>query len=85
VIHSDEHAADCAAESKRSRWQNRRLPQCATFGTGAAQATSIDVVAELLGHASLRSTQIYLHPDAARQRQAIEAGALSKHLQTLGT
>jgi integrase/recombinase XerD len=56
-----------------------------TFGTGAAQATSIDVVAELLGHASLRSTQIYLHPDVPRQRQAVEAGSLSRHLETLGT
>ena len=31
-----------------------------TFGTEAAQATTLDVVAELLGHADLRSTQTYL-------------------------
>jgi len=54
-----------------------------TFGTGAAQAGSLDVVAELLGHASLRSTQTYLHPDIARQRKAVEAGALSRHLEAL--
>jgi integrase/recombinase XerD len=54
-----------------------------TFGTGAAQAGSLDVVAELLGHASLRSTQTYLHPDIARQRKAIEAGALSRHIEVL--
>jgi integrase/recombinase XerD len=51
-----------------------------TFGTGAAATTTLDVVAELLGHASLQSTQVYLHPDAARQRAAIEAGALSRHI-----
>ncbi|WP_217160828.1 tyrosine-type recombinase/integrase [[Mycobacterium] fortunisiensis] len=56
-----------------------------TFGTGAAQVTTIDVVAELLGHSSLQSTQIYLHPDVLRQRQAVEAGALSRHLETRGS
>lgn len=56
-----------------------------TFGTGAAQAESLDVVAEFLGHASLRSTQIYVHPDIPRQRKAVEAGALSQHLETAGT
>lgn len=54
-----------------------------TFGTGAAQAASLDVVAELLGHASLQSTQTYLHPDTQRQRDAIQAGSLAEHLQTL--
>jgi integrase/recombinase XerD len=54
-----------------------------TFGTEAAQATTLDVVAELLGHADLRSTQIYLHPYTRRQRGAIEAGALAKHLKTV--
>jgi integrase/recombinase XerD len=51
-----------------------------TFGTEAAQAATLDVVAELLGHASLRSTQTYLHPNISRQRDAIRAGALSQHL-----
>jgi integrase/recombinase XerD len=54
-----------------------------TFGTEAAQATTLDVVAELLGHANLRSTQTYLHPNSHRQRDAIQAGALSRHLETM--
>jgi integrase/recombinase XerD len=56
-----------------------------TFGTGAAQTESLDAVAELLGHASLQTTRSYLHPDMARQRKAIEAGALSQHLETATT
>lgn len=50
-----------------------------TFGTGAAREASLDVVAELLGHASIRSTEIYLHPDVALQRQAIEKGDLASY------
>jgi integrase/recombinase XerD len=33
---------------------------------------TVDEVQELLGHASLRSTQIYMHPDPARLRAAVE-------------
>lgn len=50
-----------------------------TFGTGAAREASLDVVAELLGHASIRSTEIYLHPDVALQRQAVEKGSLARY------
>ncbi|WP_079627921.1 tyrosine-type recombinase/integrase [Mycobacteroides abscessus] len=52
-----------------------------TFGTGAARQASLDVVAELLGHASIRSTEVYLHPDIKLQRKAIEAGALSLDIE----
>ena len=37
-----------------------------------ARGVSIDVVKELLGHASIRSTELYLHPDADAQRSAVE-------------
>jgi len=43
------------------------------FGSNAADAGSgIDVVAELLGHASVSSSQVYLHPDPARLRAAVD-------------
>jgi integrase/recombinase XerD len=32
----------------------------------------IDVVADLLGHASVSSSQVYVHPDPSRLREAIE-------------
>lgn len=37
-----------------------------------ARGTSIDVVKELLGHASIRSTEVYLHPDIDAQRAAVD-------------
>lgn len=44
------------------------------FGSSAADAgAGIDVVADLLGHASVSSSQVYLHPDAARLRAAVDA------------
>jgi integrase/recombinase XerD len=32
----------------------------------------IDVVADLLGHASVSSSQVYLHPDPGRLRAAVD-------------
>ena len=44
------------------------------FGSSAADAgCGIDVVADLLGHASVSSSQVYLHPDPARLRAAVDA------------
>jgi site-specific recombinase XerD len=37
-----------------------------------ARGASIDVVKELLGHASIRSTEVYLHPDFDTQRKAVD-------------
>jgi integrase len=43
------------------------------FGSNLADAgTGIDVVAELLGHASIASSQVYVHPDPSRLRAAVD-------------
>lgn len=43
------------------------------FGSNLADAGSgLDEIAELLGHASMSSSQVYLHPDPARLRDAVE-------------
>ena len=46
------------------------------FGSNLADAGGgLDEVAELLGHASMSSSQVYLHPDPARLRDGRRAGA----------
>jgi integrase len=43
------------------------------FGSNLADAGgTIDEIQELLGHASMASSQVYLHPDPARLREAVE-------------
>jgi len=43
------------------------------FGSNLVDAGgSVDEVQELLGHASLASTQVYVHPDPARLRAAVD-------------
>jgi len=43
------------------------------FGSNIVDAGgSLDEVAELLGHASMSSSQVYLHPDPPRLRDAVE-------------
>jgi site-specific recombinase XerD len=43
-------------------------------GTEMAEAgTAIDVVQAVLGHRSITSTQVYVHPSQARMRDAVEA------------
>jgi integrase/recombinase XerD len=43
------------------------------FGSNVADAeVGLDVVQELLGHASICSTQVYVHPDDARLRAAVD-------------
>ena len=44
------------------------------FASNVADAGGgIDVVADLLGHASVSSSQVYVHPDASRLRAAVDA------------
>ena len=43
------------------------------FGSNLADAGGgLDEIAELLGHASMSSSQVYLHPDPARLREAVD-------------
>lgn len=43
------------------------------FGSNLADSGSgLDEIAELLGHASMSSSQVYLHPDPSRLREAVE-------------
>lgn len=43
------------------------------FGSNVVDAGgTLDEVAELLGHASMSSSEVYLHPDPARLREAVE-------------
>jgi integrase/recombinase XerD len=45
-----------------------------TYGSNVVDAgAGIDVVADLLGHAAVSSSQVYLHPDSARLRSAVDA------------
>jgi len=44
------------------------------FGSNVVDAgAGIDVVADLLGHAAVASSQVYLHPDTSRLRAAVDA------------
>lgn len=44
-----------------------------SFGSNVADAGGgADVIADLMGHRSLSSTKVYLHPDPARLRAAVE-------------
>lgn len=42
-----------------------------TFGTALAERVDIKTVQELMGHADIRSTLGYIHPDLERQRSAL--------------
>src|ERR1700758_2671652 len=44
------------------------------YGSNAVDAgAGIDVVADLMGHSSVASSQVYLHPDSSRLRAAVDA------------
>jgi site-specific recombinase XerD len=43
------------------------------FGSNLADAGSgVDEIATLMGHASMSSPQVYLHPDSARLGEAVD-------------
>jgi len=55
------------------------------FGSNLADAGgSLDEIAELLGHRSMTSSQVYLHPDPARLRRAIDAVAVPRSIEEAG-
>jgi site-specific recombinase XerD len=55
------------------------------FGSNLADAGgTLDEIAELLGHASMSSSQVYLHPDPARLRDAVERVASPRELTGAG-
>jgi len=64
-----------AAMSGRAGLDRRIKPHMFRHATATellARGVGIDVVKELLGHASIRSTEAYLHPDAAGLRAAVD-------------
>ena len=65
-----------AAASRRAGLDARSGPHQLrhAFGSNAVDAgAGIDVVADLLGHAAVASSQVYLHPDSSRLRAAVDA------------
>lgn len=52
-----------------------------TFGSSAIETASVDVVAELMGHAWVTTTQVYLHPDEQRLRDAVEQSSIADLLE----
>jgi integrase/recombinase XerD len=56
------------------------------FGSNIADAgCGIDVVANLLGHASVSSSQVYLHPDPGRLRAAVDMVPSPRELAGAGS
>jgi site-specific recombinase XerD len=52
------------------------------FASNLADAGgSLDEIAELLGHRSMASSEVYLHPDPARLRRAIDAVAVPRSIE----
>jgi site-specific recombinase XerD len=65
-----------AAASKRAGLEQAVSPHQLrhAFASNVLDAgAGVDVAQELLGHASLASTQVYAHPDTARLRAAVDA------------
>jgi integrase len=63
------------ALSKRAGLERAVTPHLFRHATATellARGAGLDVVKEMLGHASIRSTETYLHPDVGTQREAVE-------------
>ena len=64
-----------ASLSKKAGLERTITPHLFRHATATellARGAGLDVVKELLGHASIRSTEAYLHPTIDAQRQAVE-------------
>jgi len=64
-----------AAASRRAGLDSPVRPHQLRHACGSNLAdagTGIDVVADLLGHASIASSQVYVHPDPSRLRAAVD-------------
>jgi site-specific recombinase XerD len=64
-----------AAASRRAGLPRAVTPHQLRHACGSNIADAgcgIDVVADLLGHAAVSSSQVYVHPDAARLRAAVD-------------
>jgi integrase/recombinase XerD len=65
-----------AAASRRAGLATRIRPHQLRHACGSNLADAgggIDVVADLLGHASVSSSQVYVHPDPSRLRAAVDS------------
>jgi integrase/recombinase XerD len=65
-----------AAASRRAVLDNPVSPHQLRHACGSNVADAgagIDVVADLLGHAAISSSQVYIHPDVSRLRAAVDA------------
>jgi len=65
-----------AAASRRAGLNPAIRPHQLRHACGSNLADAgggIDVVADLLGHASITSSQVYVHPDPSRLRAAVDA------------
>ena len=63
---------DCSRRAELARVLRPHMFRHATATELLARGAGLDVVRELLGHASIRSTEVYLHPDESTMRAAVE-------------
>ena len=76
-----------AAASRRAGLARRVTPhqlRHAMAGNLADSGAAIDEIAELIGHSSVSSTQICVHPDPGRLRAAVERAGSPRDLAGRG-